>query len=135
MYAFIEKLNAWKVPKYRVFSGPYFPVFGLRSNLRIQSECRKIRAKKLRIWILFTQWLIGRSLKNTCYSVFSFTYPFHNLKLLNYSVGRRLEVWFFPRFNKWKWVVKFPKICNRLPQSLTITLPRLPRAGNVDKIF
>ena len=46
MYAFIENFTAWKVPKYGAFSGPYFPVFGLRSNLRIQSECRKIRAKK-----------------------------------------------------------------------------------------
>ena len=24
------KLNAWKVSKYGVFSGPYFPVFGLK---------------------------------------------------------------------------------------------------------
>ena len=37
--------------KYGVFSGPYFPVFGLNTkiygvNLRIQSECRKIRTRK-----------------------------------------------------------------------------------------
>ena len=37
--------------KYRVFSGPYFPVFGLNTErysvfLRIQSECRKIRTRK-----------------------------------------------------------------------------------------
>ena len=49
--------------KYRVFSGRYFPAFGLNKerysvSLCIQSECGKIRTgKKLRIWTLFTQWL------------------------------------------------------------------------------
>ena len=62
--------------KYGVFSGPYFPAFGLNTerygvSLRIQSECGKIRTgknfarlrsktqtyqKKLRIWTRFTQW-------------------------------------------------------------------------------
>ena len=41
----------WKVSKYGVFSGPYFPVFGLNTkrcsvSLRIQSECAKIWTKK-----------------------------------------------------------------------------------------
>ena len=45
------RLTAWKVSKYRVFSGPYFPVFRLNTeiysvNLRIQSECRRIRIRK-----------------------------------------------------------------------------------------
>ena len=45
------RFTAWKVSKYRVFSGPYFPVFRLKTeiysvNLRIQSECRKIRIRK-----------------------------------------------------------------------------------------
>ena len=40
--------TAWKVSKYGVISGPYFPVFGLNTeiygvNFRIQSEYRKIR--------------------------------------------------------------------------------------------
>ena len=40
-----------EVCKYGVFSGPYFPVFGLNTdiygvNLRIQSEYRKIRTRK-----------------------------------------------------------------------------------------
>ena len=44
-------ITAWKVPKYGVFSGPYFPVFVLNTeiysvNLRIQSEYRKIRTRK-----------------------------------------------------------------------------------------
>ena len=39
------------MPKYGVFSGPYFPVFELNTeicgvNLRIQSEYRKIRTRK-----------------------------------------------------------------------------------------
>ena len=41
----------WKVSKCGVFSGPYFPVFGLNMendgvNLRIQSKYRKIRTSK-----------------------------------------------------------------------------------------
>ena len=40
--------TAWKVSKYGIFSVPYFPVFGLNTevNLRIQSKCRKIRTRK-----------------------------------------------------------------------------------------
>ena len=48
---FAQYFAAWKVFKYGVFSGPYFPVFGLDAeiyfvNLRIQSEYGKIRTKK-----------------------------------------------------------------------------------------
>ena len=42
----IVTLTAWKVSKYVVFSGPYFPAFGLNTD-----------QKKLRIWTLFTQSL------------------------------------------------------------------------------
>ena len=43
--------TAWKVSKYRVFSGPYFLTFGQNTerysvSLRIQSECEKIRTIK-----------------------------------------------------------------------------------------
>ena len=43
--------SVWKASKYRVFTGPYFPVFGLNAeiygvNLRIQSEYGKIRTRK-----------------------------------------------------------------------------------------
>ena len=43
--------TAWKVSKYGVFSGLYFPVCELNTeiysvNLRIQSENRKIRTRK-----------------------------------------------------------------------------------------
>ena len=43
--------TARKVSKYRVFFGPYFPVYGMNSeiygaNLHIQPKYRKIRARK-----------------------------------------------------------------------------------------
>ena len=44
-------ITAWKVSKYGAFPGPYFPAFALNTerysvSLCIQSECRKIRARK-----------------------------------------------------------------------------------------
>ena len=44
-------LIAWKVSKYGVFSGPYFPVFGMNTeryevSLRIQFEYMKIQTRK-----------------------------------------------------------------------------------------
>ena len=44
-------ITAWKVPKYGVFSGPFFPAFGLNTerygvSLRIQSECGEIWIRK-----------------------------------------------------------------------------------------
>ena len=58
-------LTAWKVSKYGVFSGPYLPVSGLNTesygkssySVRIQENTDE---KKLRIWALFTQWLLPR---------------------------------------------------------------------------
>ena len=50
--------TAWKVSQYGVFSVPYFPVFGLNTEIfstfsvRIQANTNQ---KKLRIWKLFTQ--------------------------------------------------------------------------------
>ena len=45
-----DQNTAWKVSKYGVISGPYFPAFGLNTEiysviLRNQSEYRKIRAR------------------------------------------------------------------------------------------
>ena len=47
--------TAWKVSKYGVFSGPYFLVFELNTeiyevNLRIQSEYRKIKTRKYSVF-------------------------------------------------------------------------------------
>ena len=46
-----DTYTAWIVSKCRDFSGPYFPVFGLNTeiyfvNIRIQSECRKIQIRR-----------------------------------------------------------------------------------------
>ena len=46
-----QNTTAWKVSKYGVFSGPYFPAFELNTesyeaSLRIQSKCRKIWTRK-----------------------------------------------------------------------------------------
>ena len=45
-----DSFTAWKVSKYEVISGPYFPVFGLNTeiyslNIRIQSEYRKLQTR------------------------------------------------------------------------------------------
>ena len=45
-----KKVTAWKVSKYGVISGPYFPAFGLNTerykvSLCIQSKCGKIRTR------------------------------------------------------------------------------------------
>ena len=43
--------NTWNVPEFTVFSGPYFPAFGLSTeiyfvNIRIQSKCGNIRTRE-----------------------------------------------------------------------------------------
>ena len=63
-----KALTAWKVPKYRVFSAPYFPVFGLNTetysvNRRIQSEYRKIRTKKNSVFGYFSRSVHIKNLK------------------------------------------------------------------------
>ena len=52
--------TARKVAKYGVISGPYFPVFGLNteiysSNVRIQSKYRKIRTRKNSVYGHFSR--------------------------------------------------------------------------------
>ena len=52
--------TAWKVSKYGVISSPYFPVFGLNTeiyevNLRIQSEYRKIRTRNNSVFGYFSR--------------------------------------------------------------------------------
>ena len=47
----LKAISAWKVSKYGVFPGLYFPAFGLNTeryfvSLRIQLECEKIRSEK-----------------------------------------------------------------------------------------
>ena len=55
--------TAWKVSKYGVCSGPYFPVFGLNTeiyevNFRIQSEYGKMRTRKNSVFWHFSHWKV-----------------------------------------------------------------------------
>ena len=57
---FVVTQHCTKKSKYGVISGPYFPVFGLNTeihgvNLRIQSECRKIRTKNNSVFGQFSR--------------------------------------------------------------------------------
>ena len=66
--------TASKVPKYGVFAGPYFPVFGLNTDIyganpRIQSEYRKMLTGKNSAFGHFTQWYLLTD------SVFELTSP------------------------------------------------------------
>ena len=63
-------LTAWKVPKYGVFSGRYFPAFGLNTeiygvNLCIQPKYGKIRTRKTSIFGYFSRCDYYSLLKNT----------------------------------------------------------------------
>ena len=56
VFAFPMWYTAWKVSKYGVFSSPYFPVFGLNTeiysvNLRIQSKYRKIGTRNNSVFV------------------------------------------------------------------------------------
>ena len=55
-----NSFTVWKVSKYWVFSGPYFPVFGLNTeiqgvNLRIHSEYRKMRTRQNSVFGYFSR--------------------------------------------------------------------------------
>ena len=89
-YYYHYHYTAWKVLKYGIFSGPYFPVFGLNGlllkspySVRIQENPNQ---KKLRIWILFTQCC--------CY---------HYSKLMMY-----LDFFVISIFKKQKFLKEFP---------------------------
>ena len=66
--------TVWKVSKYGVFSGPYFPVFGLNTeihgvNLRIQPEYRKIRTRKNPVFGLFSSNVGGKRVRVSCLQI------------------------------------------------------------------
>ena len=76
--------TVWKVSKYGVISGPYFPVFGLNTeiyfvNLRIQFEYRKIRTRNNSVFghfsrsglALFTTFLYPLIFLTFCFLTFS----------------------------------------------------------------
>ena len=87
------RLTAWKVSKYRVFSGPYFPVFRLNTeiysvNLRIQSECRKIRIRKDSVFGHISRGDLVLTL--SCRKIFSRIITFVSLKL-SFDVANRAK--------------------------------------------
>ena len=78
LFSFAVQITVWKVSKYGVFSGPYFPVFRQNTeiysvNLHIQSE---YRPEKTPYWTLSTQCVTtillldqikGPELKDRCF--------------------------------------------------------------------
>ena len=58
LWSWVSKLHtAWKVSKYGGFSGPYFPVFGLNTEIYgvSQSKHRKIRTRKTPVFGHFSR--------------------------------------------------------------------------------
>ena len=66
--------TAWKVAKYGVYPGPYFPAFGLNTekyfvSFRIQSECGKIRTRKNSVFGQLSRSVIFSSLSKISFEV------------------------------------------------------------------
>ena len=60
-FARLKGLTVGKVSKYGVFSNPYFLVFVMNVvNLRIQSECGKIRTRKTSVFVHFSHNVSSR---------------------------------------------------------------------------
>ena len=93
--------TAWKVSKYEVISGPYFPVFGLNTeiyelNLHIQSEYRKIRTRNNSVFGHFS-----RSVANQFVNVISTSIWCIYYILYTNSDNIDNTVWMF--VSGWKW--------------------------------
>ena len=103
-----------------VFSGPYFPIFGLnteiyRVNLRIQSEYRKIRIRKNSVFGHFSRsdnlrptpdyyiccWFILHYADDTIPYVFRFSFE-ETIDILESTI-QKVSVW----FTKNKLIIKF----------------------------
>ena len=104
MYWVSYPSTVWNVSKYGVFSGPYFPAFGLNTeryfvSLHIQSECGKIQSRKnsvfghfshsdqdayLRYFMLLDIQKTGKSL---CI-VWKWAYPFPSLTAVTQSFNK-----------------------------------------------
>ena len=96
--------TTWNVTRYGVFSGPYFPVFGLNAemsvNLRIQSEYRKTRTRKNSVFWHFSHsvpYLTGKKVllnNNPLISVIE-----RSPLILNYALS--FEVFYFDHRKYW----------------------------------
>ena len=106
--------TGWKMSKYWVISGPYFPVFGLNTeiysvNLRIQSEYRKIRTRNNSAFGHFS-----RSDKYTILEKINATRLRNQTKLKRIKkldTSYRQKFWvLWPKFYFWKgdWALSLP---------------------------
>ena len=78
IHFWIHLCTAWKVTQYGVFSGPYFPAFGLnteryRVSLRIQFEWGKIRTRNNSVFGHFSRSAEYTSDHITCIQVHATT--------------------------------------------------------------
>ena len=102
---YASSITAWKVSKYRVISGPYFPVFGLNTeissvNLRIYFKYKKIRTRNNSVFGHFSRSVCYVEIclcyhLAVCQSRFSF-WMFHNNFLINYQgldITRKTSYW------------------------------------------
>ena len=102
-----DTTTAWKVSKYGVIPGPYFPVFGLNTEIfRIQFEYRKIRTRNNSIFGHFSR------------SAWPKSYPCDFIMRLVFVEGKSFskfgifvknnvtqggEIYVFFQFFNWKW--------------------------------
>ena len=82
--------TVWKVSKYGVFSGPYFPAFGLNTerhgvSLHIQAKCEKIRTRKNTVFGHFS-----RRVSNLHYCTSNWLIP-SQLEYFPRNIGRFLR--------------------------------------------
>ena len=91
--------------KYEVFSGPYFPVFGINTerytlSVRIQSECGKIGTRKNSVF-----WLISRSEGKNKSNIVSGKFTVNSSKYLMmsfYSVFILLQLIFYAKIEYYR---------------------------------
>ena len=114
--------TAWKVPKYGAFSGSYFPVFGLNTeiygvNLRIQSEYRKIPTRKSSVFGQFSRIAVI----NLFWTLFLNLTP--RFKRVPFLLEQFFPVSFLLVMLKWSFQIKFLRnILQRLLEELDCNL-------------
>ena len=133
--------TAWKVSKYGVFSGPYFPVFGLNTEiyfvfLRIQCEYRKIRTRKNYVFKHFSRsvgasffsWLLFWASVH-----FEFTYIKRNNRQMGFTNVRNENAEQESQLRNWK----FAYLCDLLLHNYSNNKmgPRVTFSGIKEKRF
>ena len=88
---FGKRITAWKVSKHWVFSGPYFPVFGLNAaglNLRIQFKYRKIRTRENSVFGHFSRSEQTKKVKSI--SLYFIHFSLKNCKIFSL---KSIQIW------------------------------------------